>query len=320
MLPATPAIAAAVATPLDLDRLLREAADLARASRSKATWRAYASDWRDFTAWCALAGLDPLPATPVTVGLYLADQAATRSIATLTRRVSAISVQHRLAAYHLDTRHPAIAAVLAGLRRSKDVAPRQATALTVPLAKRAVATCADRLIDIRDRALILVGLAGGFRRSELVLLDVADVTVSEDGLRILVRRSKADQDGEGEIVGVNRTGSATCPVAAYVTWLGEAGIGEGRVFRSVSRHGRVGASLSDRAVTLIVQSRADRAGLDAGFSGHSLRAGFATSAAAAGVDERTIMRTTRHRSATVLRRYIRDGALFNRNVTSEIGL
>ncbi|MGV2417827.1 MAG UNVERIFIED_CONTAM: site-specific integrase [Paenibacillus polymyxa] len=322
MPPVATTIVSPVAPLLDLDRLAREAADLARGSRSKATWRAYESDWQDFTAWCAATGLEPLPAVPVTVGLYLADRAATLSVATLTRRVSAIAVRHRLAGHYLDTRHPGIRDVLAGLRRSKGVASRrQAEALTVPLAKRAVATCADRLIDLRDRALILIGLAGGFRRSELVLLTLADVTVTEDGLRIVVRRSKGDQDGEGQVVGINRTGRATCPLAAHQAWIAGAGISEGRVFRSVNRHGQVGTSLSDRAVALIVQRRADLAGLNgAAFSGHSLRAGFATSAARSGVAERDIMATTRHRSTTILRRYIRDGELFTKSVTNQIGL
>jgi len=307
--------------PATLAALADEAADLARGSRSRATWRAYESDWRDFDAWCAGHGLTALPAAPVTLGLYLADRAKALSIATLTRRTTAIAVQHRLAGHHLDTRHPAIRDVLAGLRRSKGSAPRQAQALTVPLAKRVMATCQDRLSDVRDRALILIGLAGGFRRSELVALDVSDLTVSEEGVRVRIARSKGDQDGEGQVIGISRTGTETCPVAGLEAWLGVAGIHEGRVFRRIDRHGRVGASLSDRAVSLILKDRTHRAGLDPhGFSGHSLRAGFATSAARAGVGECEIMMTTRHRSTTVLRRYIRDGEMFARNVTAQIGL
>ncbi len=307
--------------PPALAALADEAADLARGSRSRATWRAYESDWREFRGWCAVHDLVALPADPVTVGLYLADRARALSIATLTRRLSAVAVQHRLAGHHLDTRHPAIRDVMAGLRRSKRVAPRQSEALTVPLAKRVVATCQDGVGDLRDRALILVGLAGGFRCSELVGLDVSDLTLSDEGVRVRITRSKGDQDGAGQVIGINRTGTPTCPVAALEAWMAVAGIGAGRVFRSVDRHGKVGVSLSDRAVALILKGRTGRAGLDpAAFSGHSLRAGFATSAARAGIEEREIMATTRHRSAAVLRRYIRDGRLFARNVTAEMGL
>lgn len=307
--------------PFDLEQLAGRAAGLAEGARAAATRRAYRSDWRHFEAWCTGHGLTALPAAPATIGLYLADHADACAVATLTRRLASISVAHRLVAHHLDTRHPAIRDVLAGLRRSKRVAPRQAQALTVPLAKRVVTTCQDGMCDIRDRALILVGLAGGFRRSELVGLDVADLTLSEDGVRVRIARSKTDQDGEGQAIGIGRTGTPTCPVAALEAWLAAAKIGAGRVFRSINRHGRLGASLSDRAVALILKGRAGRAGLEpAAFSGHSLRAGFATSAARAGVEEREIMATTRHRSSTVLRRYIRDGALLARNVTVEIGL
>jgi site-specific recombinase XerD len=311
----------AVGAPTALTQLAHQAADLARGSRSRATWRAYETDWRDFRGWCAGHELTALPAEPVTVGLYLADRARALSVATLTRRLSAIAVQHRLAGHHLDTRHTAIRDVMAGLRRFKGVAPRQAEALTVPLAKRVVATCQDRLGDVRDRALILFGIAGGFRRSELVGLNIDDLTVCDEGVRVRIVRSKGDQDGEGQVIGIGRTGTPTCPVAALEAWLAAAGIDAGRVLRSIDRHGRVGASLSDRAVALILKQRTGRAGLDpATFSGHSLRAGFATSAARAGIEEREIMATTRHRSATVLRRYIRDGKIFGRNVAAQIGL
>ena len=309
------------ALPASLAALSDEAAGLARGSRSKATWRAYETDWRDFTGWCASHALASLPAVPVTVGLYLADRAKALTVATLTRRITAISVQHRITGHHLDTRHPAIRDVLAGIRRSKGVAPRQADALTVPLAKRTVAMCGDGLNDLRDRALILIGLAGGLRRSELVSLTVTDLTVSEEGVRVRIARSKGDQDGEGQVIGINRTGTETCPVAALEAWWEAAGVRDGRAFRSIDRHGNVGASLSDRAVALILKKRVGGAGIDPqGYSGHSLRVGFATSAARAGIGEREIMTTTRHRSTIVLRRYIRDGEMFTRNVTAKIGL
>jgi integrase len=222
----------------------------------------------------------------------------------------------------MDARHPAIRDVMRGLRRARGTAQRHAEALTTPLLRR-VLDASDglqTLLDIRDRALLLVGFAAALRRSELVALDVADVTVLPEGLRVAIRRSKGDQEGEGQVIAVGRTGTATCPVAAYETWLAAAGIAAGRAFRSVNRHGRLGDKLSTRAIAQIVQRRAALAGLDAAaFAGHSMRAGFATSAAA-GVEERLIMRQTRHRSTAVVRRYIRDGELFQRNLAAEIGL
>ncbi|WP_238199807.1 tyrosine-type recombinase/integrase [Methylobacterium tardum] len=262
-----------------------------------------------------------LPATPAVVGLYLADIADRLSLATLTRRVSSLAARHRQAGLGLDVRHPAVADVLAGLRRERGSAQRHAEALTVPRLKQALATLGDGLADRRDRALLLVGTAAALRRSELVALDVADIAVLPEGLRISIRRSKTDAEGRGAVLAVGRTGTATCPVAAYAAWLAASGIAEGAAFRAVDRHGRLGGRLSGNAVALIVQRRAGAAGLDAAaYAGHSMRAGFATSAARAGVRELAIARQTRHTSLTVLRRYVREGQLFEDNLTTEIGL
>lgn len=221
----------------------------------------------------------------------------------------------------MDTRHPAVRDVMRGLRRARGVAQNHAEALTVPLLRRLLATCGDRLIDRRDRALLLVGFGAALQRSELVALDHADIGLVAEGLRVTVRRSKGDQEGEGAAIAVGRTSSATCPAVAYGAWIAAAGISEGAVFRGVDRHGRLGRRLSTDAIAEIVQRRAAVAGLEASiFSGHSMRAGFATAAAMAGIEERLIMKQTRHRSATTVRRYIRDGELFARNLAQEVGL
>lgn len=311
----------AIATPITLAAVADRAMDLAENARAEATRRAYRSDWTHFESWCREHSLAALPAAPETVGLYLVGHEKLLSMATLTRRLSSIATAHRMAGHQLDSRHPGIADVMKGLRRAKGTANRHAEALTTPRLRRVLDTCGDRLIDVRDRALLLVGFAGALRRSEIVALDVTDIVVSGEGLRLTIRRSKTDQDGEGHVIAIGRTGSATCPVSAYENWISAAGIDTGKAFRSVDRHGKVGDALSARAVALLVQRRADLAGLDARiYSGHSMRAGLATSAAAAGVEERIIMRTTRHRSTSVLRRYIRDGELFARNLAAEVGL
>lgn len=316
-----PADASVPGSALDLEALAARAAGLAEEARAANTRKAYSSDWRQFTTWCAEYGLAALPAAPTTVGLYLAAHGTTLSMATLTRRLSAVAVAHRMAGHAIDTRHPAIRDVLRGLRRAKGVAQDHAEALTVPLLRRLLATCGDRLIDCRDRALLLVGFGAALRRSELVGLAVDDVVVVPEGLRVTIRRSKGDQDGEGAVIAVGRTGSETCPAAAYTAWLAAAGIREGAVFRGVTRHGYLGARLSTDAVSEVVQRRAAAVGLDpAPFSGHSMRAGFATAAATAGIEERLIMKQTRHRSAATVRRYIRDGELVARNLAQEVGL
>lgn len=185
-----------------------------------------------------------------------------------------------------------------------------------------VDTLGDALIDKRDRALILLGFAGAFRRSELAALCLADISETEDGLRVALRQSKTDQEGEGMVKGIPfGQESKTCPVRAWRAWKEVAGIESGQAFRSVNRHGQLGTSLSGRAVADMIKHRVSAAGLNPqNFSGHSLRSGLATAAAQAGVSERVIARQTGHKSMTVLRGYIREGSLFTENAAAKVGL
>lgn len=314
-----PASATILGPALDLDAVAERAAGLARQARAANTLRAYESDWREFTRWCDAQGFASMPASPAAIGLYLAAHERL-SVATLSRRVSSIAAQHRQAGHSLDTRHPAIADVLRGLRRKRGSTQQHAEALTVPYLERVLAGLGDDLGAQRDRALLLIGIVAALRRSELVALDVTDITVLSEGLRVVVRKSKTDAEGHGAVLAVGRTGRPTCPAAAYERWIAAAGIAEGAVFRAVDRHGRLGGRLSGNAIALIVQRRAAAAGLDAAFSGHSLRSGFATSAARAGMGEFKIAAQTRHASLAVLRRYVREGRLFEENLAQEIGL
>ena len=303
--------------------LIEQARTFAAGARASATQRAYRSDWAHYARWCEAQGLEPLAASPTTLGLYLTAHAYSLAPATLSRRVSAVAVAHRFAGLHLDTRHPAVRDVLTGIRRARGTAVRRAAPATTDLVRRMVAACDDRtLLGLRDRALILLGFAGAFRRSEVAGLVHDDLAFSDQGVRVRLRRSKSDQEGAGEVVGILRVpGSPTCPVAAVEAWIAAAGITTGAVLRGVDRHGRVAAKqLSDRTVARVVQRLAAAIGIDAAaYSGHSLRAGFATSAAACGVEERRIARQTRHKSA-VVRTYIRDGEVFLRNPSAEVGL
>ena len=186
-----------------------------------------------------------------------------------------------------------------------------------------VAGLPEGLLGIRDRALLLVGFAGAFRRSELVGLDIADLDFNHDGLTVTLRRSKTDQEGEGRKVGLPYgSNPSTCPVRSLQAWIEASAIEAGPVFRSVNRHGRLQPDrLSDKAVALVVKRRAEAAGLDPSrYAGHSLRAGLATAAANAGVSERAIMAQTGHRSVQMVRRYIRDGSLFRENAAAKVGL
>ncbi len=216
-----------------------------------------------------------------------------------------------------------VANTMEGIRRTKGTAPAQkAAALTDDI--RAMVGASDiGLIGTRDSALVLLGFAGAFRRSELVALDMEDCAFGKDGLTVTLRRSKTDQDSAGRKIGIPYgSNPETCPVRNCQAWIEQAGVTTGPLFRSVSRHGQVqGGRLSGVDVARVVKKLAERAGLDpAKYAGHSLRAGHATSAAIAGASERSIMKQTGHRSVQMVRRYIRDGSLFRENSAGKLGL
>jgi site-specific recombinase XerD len=298
----------------------REFIDQAKAPN---TVRAYRSDWRDFSEWCEARGLDALPAAAQTVVLYLSELAGRRKTATITRRLSAISQAHQMAGLASPAGAAAVRAVMAGIRRAKGTAPdAKAPALTEDI-RAMVAALPGDLLGVRDRALLLVGFAGAFRRSELVGLDARDAEVTRDGLVVTLRRSKTDQEGQGRKVGIPYgSDPATCPVRAFQAWLEASGITEGAVFRPITRHGRMQPGrLSANAVASVVKRYAAAAGLDpARYAGHSLRAGLATAAAIGGASERAIMAQTGHKSVNMVRRYIRDGSLFRENAAAKVGL
>lgn len=297
--------------------------DYVRASRSDNTRRAYASDLRHFEAWTETRGLEPLPAAPATVAEYLADHADELKPSTLQRRLVAISQAHSLAGLLNPTTSATVREVMKGIRRTRGTAKNKKAALTTPQLQWVVAALPDSIAGRRDRALLLLGFAGALRRSEIAALDVADLADHAEGLVINLRRSKTDQEGEGRLIGLpHGSHPETCPVLAVRDWLERAGITAGPVLRAVDRHGNIAdGRLSGEAVARIVKRSVARAGLDpARFAGHSLRAGFATSAAAAGASERAIMDQTGHRSLVVLRGYIREGSLFVGNAAGAVGL
>jgi site-specific recombinase XerD len=300
------------------------ARSFAVAARAKSTLDAYASDWSHFTAWADAHGVEALPAAPETVALYITSMADDFKPSTISRRLSAISVAHQHAGHATPTQHAAVRSVMTGIRRTLGVAPRQVAPATIGEVRKMVARLNGNTIDIRDRAILLLGFAGAFRRSELVALDVADLTDSPSGLVVRVRRSKSDQEAKGDTKAIPfGTDPETCPVAALKRWIEVAGIEDGPLLRGVDRHGNVSDKrLSDRAIALVVKRAAERAGLDPTmYAGHSLRAGFVTTAAANGASERAIARQTGHApGSTVLRVYHRHASAFTDNAVAVIGL
>jgi site-specific recombinase XerD len=305
-----------------LQELAERARSYARSSKGANTLRAYESDLRHFGAWCEARGLQVFPAEAETVALYLTDHAERLAISTLRRRLAAISEAHQAARFPNPTVDPAVRVTWAGIRRTHGKAPDAKEAAVTEVVAAMVAPLGEGLIDVRDRAIVLIGFAGAFRRSELSALDVADLIETGEGLRISVARSKTDQEAEGHTVGITYgSNPPTCPVRAWRAWLERSGIVDGPAFRRLS-HGRVTAErIAGDGIARMVKRRARAAGYVAElFSGHSLRSGFATSAARAGVAEHRIMRQGRWKTTQAMRGYIQEGELFVDNPSAKLGL
>lgn len=304
-------------SPVDLASLVERAKEYAADARATSTRKAYGADFRVFEQWCTAQGLVAMPAAPAAVAVYLTHLAESgRKVATIERALTGIVHAHRSRGVDWPRAHPAIANVMAGIRRHVGTAPAQKAPVVDELLAEMLATLDEDLRGLRDRALLTLGWSGAFRRSELVALTVADIARSSEGLIVTVRRSKGDQEGRGAEKGIPYASRATlCAVRSLDAWLGAASITEGPLFRCINRHGRVHAeTLSDRSVARIVQRTAERAGLDpATVGGHSLRAGFATTAAKRGKSLDAIMRQTLHKSERVARSYIRHAKLFDDN-------
>lgn len=321
--PQTPPLPEDALSP-ELLELLSEARAYLGHGKSLNTKKAYQSDWDNFTAWCEQHGLTALPASPTTVVLYLTAMVKHgHKINTLTRRSAAISHAHKSVSQPTPTSDSSVRAVMAGIRRTHGIAPQRVTALLTEDITLLIEVLPDTIVGKRDRALLLLGFAGAFRRSELAALNVEDIEEQTEGLSILLRRSKTDQEGSGRWVGIPfGKREDTCPVRALQEWLQASGITGGAIFRGLKRGGKQASErISIRAIATIIKRTAKAAGLDNGrYSGHSLRAGHATVAARAGVTERVIMAQTGHRSERMVRRYIRAGAMFQENSASSLGL
>jgi site-specific recombinase XerD len=303
---------AVAALPAILAPDLEKAADLARQEKAQATRRAYGSDFQIFRTWCAGRGVSALPATAESVAAFLACE-VDRGIkpSTIGRRVASVRYAHKLAnLLPVPTDSEVVKAVVRGIRRQLGTAPRKKTPAVAEMIISMALGTGDGAKGIRDRALLLLGFAGAFRRSELVALDCEDIEESETGLKVTIRRSKTDQEGEGATIAIVR-GAICCPVAAVRAWRDAAGISTGALFCSIKKGGKIGTRLSAQSVADIVKAHAENVGLDpALFAGHSLRSGFLTSAAKRGASIFKMMDQSRHRSVETLRGYVRDAEIF----------
>lgn len=310
------ALQAALGGPLQA--AVQAAATYAQDALAAPTRDAYLRDWSEFAAWCHAHGADPgeLPVNPVLVAAWLAGLAPTHGGSALRRRLAAIAHHHRRRGVMFTPGHPAIRETMAGIRRAHPQPVRPAAALTSAEIKRLIATCPDDLAGVRDRALLLVGFAGAFRRSELVGIDHHHLRFDARGVVIRIPRSKADQEGKGADVSLPRmrdpdTGSPseTCPVAALEIWLRRGKIRAGAVFRAISVHGTIEERLTGAGVRHILLRRAEAAKLTVHpserLSPHGLRAGLITEAYLAGAPDEQVAKHTRHGDLSSMRGYRR---------------
>lgn len=320
--------------------LVKESHEFEKFARAENTRKAYASDWKDFFYWCQSRNLNPLPASPQTVRVYLTSRAKQEwvnykgkthpplKVASLRRRLTAISQAHQLARQPFNKSHPDIQEVWKGIRNKLGTAQTHKEPILIEDLRKMMGALSNQekknkwLLEIRDKAILLLGFAGAFRRSELVSLSILDVNFLREGLIVSLRKSKTDQEGIGREIAIPYGSNIlTCPVRALQDWLQASQINEGAIFRSINRHGQIRAkALTSHSVALIIKRNAHLADRKDLFSGHSLRAGFATTAAIAGVPEHVIMKQTGHKRSDTIKRYIRLGNRWTENAATKVGL
>ena len=297
-----------------------------QSSKANNTVRAYKSDFNNFELFCSQNGFKSLPSEPKIVSLYLT-HLSTKDVkmSTLKRRLVSIGVIHKLKGHYLDTKHPSIIENIMGIKRRKGSIQKGKKPLLINNLKLIINVIdkqkKEGIKKLRDRSIILIGFSGGFRRNELVSLDYEDLDFVQEGLKINLRKSKTDQFGEGAIKALPYfKNSQYCPVVSLRNWLDVAKINSGALFRRFSKGSRLTEKrLTDQTVALLIKEYLQLAGIDnKNYSGHSLRSGFATSAAESGAEERNIMAMTGHKSTEMVRRYIKEANLFKNNALNKI--
>ena len=310
----------------DIKALQEETLLNLQSSKANNTVRAYKSDFDDFRLFCAQNGFKALPSEPKIVSLYLT-HLSTKNIkmSTLKRRLVSIGVIHKLKGQYLDTKHPSIIENIMGIKRRKGSIQKGKKPLLINELKQVINVIDEYKVEeikkFRDRSILLIGFSGGFRRNEIISLDYDDLDFVTEGLKINLKRSKTDQFGEGSVKGLPYfDNSKYCPVISLKKWIEVSNMGSGPLFRRFSKGSKLTENrLTDQTVALLIKKYLKLAGIESkNYSGHSLRSGFATSAAESGADERSIMAMTGHKSTEMVRRYIKEANLFKNNALNKI--
>jgi site-specific recombinase XerD len=312
----------------DIKALQEETLLNLQSSKAINTVRAYKSDFKDFELFCAQNGFKSLPSEPKIVSLYLTNLSTKEAkMSTLKRRLVSIGVIHKLKGYYLDTKHPSIIENVMGIKRRKGSIQKGKKPLLINNLKIIINVIdelkKEEIKKIRDRSIILIGFSGGFRRNEIVSLDYDDLDFVTEGLKINLKRSKTDQFGDGSVKALPYFNSTQyCPVVSLKKWIEISKISSGPLFRRFTKGSNLtNKRLTDQTVALLIKEYLDLAGIDSkNYSGHSLRSGFATSAAESGAEERSIMTMTGHKSTEMVRRYIKEANLFKNNALNKIKL
>jgi len=310
----------------DIKALQEETLLNLQSSKAKNTVRAYKSDFRDFGLFCSQNGFKSLPSEPKIVSLYLTYLSTKEAkMSTLKRRLVSIGVIHRLKGHYLDTKHPSIIENIMGIKRRKGSIQKGKKPILISHLKKLINVIDQQknedIKKLRDRSIILIGFSGGFRRNEIVSLDYDDLDFVEEGLKIQIRRSKTDQFGEGLVKALPYfDNSKYCPVISLKNWIEISRINSGPLFKRFLKGSKLSENrLTDQTVALLIKKYLRLAGIDnKNYSGHSLRSGFATSAAESGAEERSIMAMTGHKSPEMVRRYIKEANLFKNNALNKI--
>ena len=298
----------------DVKNLELETLKNLKSSKSLNTLRAYKADYKDFVLFCSKHAFKSMPSEPKIISLYLTYLSKTSKFSTLKRRLASLSVVHKLSGHYIDTKHPIITENLMGIKRVKGTYQKAKKPILINDLKKIINVIDEEKNEkkkYKNRALILIGFAGGFRRSELVAIEYEDLDFVNEGVKIFIKRSKTDQSGEGMTKGIPYFSKSNyCPVIALKNWVKKAEIKSGKIF-----------DISDKSVALTIKKYTSIAGLDSNkYSGHSLRSGFATSAAELGAEERSIMAMTGHKTTQMVRRYIQEANLFRNNALNKIKL
>ena len=295
-------------------------------SKAHNTIRAYKSDFDDFALFCVKNGFQSIPSEPRIISLYLT-YLSTKNVkmSTLKRRLVSIGVIHKLKGHYLDTKHPSIIENIMGIKRRKGSIQKGKKPILINNLKQIINVIDEsknkKITKLRDRTIILIGFSGGFRRNEIVSIDFDDLDFVTEGVKINLKRSKTDQFGVGLVKGLPYfDNSKYCPVLSLKKWIKESNIISGPLFRRFSKGSKLTERrLTDQTVALLIKKYLKSAGIDSkNYSGHSLRSGFATSAAESGAEERSIMAMTGHKSTEMVRRYIKEANLFKNNPLNKI--